>query len=606
MTTVSVSLLLLLLMSVSSNHCLGNSSGVDISYQYLRCPPGFVYDLTRDECECNQDSRVRCNENGAQLSFATCMTYEEDEGTFIAVCLPFRVHDRNVSDRSFIELPGNVTELNDYMCATMKRRGIVCSECLEGFSPAITSFGFQCSNCTNAWYGVPLFLLLEFVPSTIFFLIVVTFGISVTSAPMTSFILYAQLAAHLFTVFTVLTAVIENEYGSGMIYFVKVITSLYGIWNLDFFRYLVPPFCISPQLKQFHIFVLYYISAFYPLCLIGVTWTCIELHSRNFKPITLIWNYVRQCYRARRKAVDSKGTVIDVFATFFLLSYTKLLYTSLYLLGFTTVTKNGLPYQARVALDPSMEYFSTGHAPFAVVALLILIILVIAPVILLAFYPIRHFRSLLTKCKLTGHSKAAVNMFVEKFYSCYRDGLDGGKDMRSFVVLPFLLRLSIFFGAVLPSLLAFWFFHFLLFGSVSLLIAIVQPYKRSHMNAFDTITLAFISLIGVLYILFINLRALSSVSPPYFFAALIIVFTLPVLVFIVAITGKFVQRRIPSQWQLRFQRHNGISHGENHFQDNQNDGVTSVDVELPDRLVHPSRYVKTIGCNIKSKPNIKT
>ena len=41
---------------------------------------------------------------------------------------------------------------------------LICSECIDGFAPAITSLGYQCSSCTqSAWYGVPLFLVLEFV-----------------------------------------------------------------------------------------------------------------------------------------------------------------------------------------------------------------------------------------------------------------------------------------------------------------------------------------------------------------------------------------------------------------------------------------------------------
>lgn len=593
--------ILLLLMPVPELYGL-QEVNQSLSDQFLRCPPGFLYNSRLDDCECIQVSSVRCfSDNEAFLDFSSCMTHEEAEGTFIGFCLSFRVHGRNVTDRVYLGLPGNVTELNDYMCGVMNRRGIVCSECLEGFSPAITSFGFQCSNCTNAWYGVPLFLLLEFVPSTIFYLIVVAFGFSVTSAPMTSFVLYSQLAAHLFTAFTVLTAVVENEYGNGMIYFIKVITSLYGIWNLDFFRYLIPPFCISPQLKLLHVFFLYYISAFYPLCLIGITWTCIQLHSRNFKPITWIWKHVRRCGCSKRKTTDSRGTAIDVFATFFLLSYTKLLYTSLYLLLFINITKNGLPFQAGVAVDPSIKYFSKEHAPFAVIALLILIGPVIVPVTLLALYPVRSFRSLLERCKISGHSRAAVNLFVEKFYSCYRDGLDGGRDMRSFVFLQFFLRLSIFIGVLLQSLLAFWFFHFLLFGGSSLLIAIVQPYKRSYMSIIDSLILAILSLTGVLFILYLNLGVEQSQSPTFFLVALSINFTLPLIGFSVIVVVKFLHRWIPNQWKRFYKRQfhkppeDVSERATAELPENQrslrSDGVTTTDVELPDRLLHPYRYM---------------
>ena len=222
---------------------------------------------------------------------------------------------------------------------------------------------------------------ISFVPITFFYLTVLSFGISVTSAPMSSFVLYCQLAAHLFTVFINLTAVIETEYGSGIIYFMKFATSLYGIWNLDFFRYLIPPFCISPHLKLLHIFFLYYISAIYPLCLIGITWTCIQLYSRNFKPLSCFWHKIRRCYCLTNRDADSKSTIIDVFATFFLLSHTKLTYTSLYFLIYYSIKRNGLPFKKVSMLDSSIGYFSREHAPFAIIAILILIGPVILPVI---------------------------------------------------------------------------------------------------------------------------------------------------------------------------------------------------------------------------------
>ena len=129
--------------------------------------------------------------------------------SFVGLCISFHAHGRNVSNRAYLDLPGNLTDLNEYMCGPMKRKDIICSECIDDFAPAITSFGYQCSNCTDAWYGIPLFLILEFIPMTIFYLITITFRFSVTSAPMTSFILFSQLAAHIFTTFTSLTAVIE-------------------------------------------------------------------------------------------------------------------------------------------------------------------------------------------------------------------------------------------------------------------------------------------------------------------------------------------------------------------------------------------------------------
>ena len=136
----------------------------------LQCLPGFLYNTTLSKCECYPNSNVRCVESEAFLKFGYCMTYQEGEGTFLGFCISFLAYGRNVTDRVYISLPDNITKLNEYMCGPMNRRGIACSECIDGFAPSMTSLGFQCSNCTAGLYGVPMFLFLEIVPLTIYFM----------------------------------------------------------------------------------------------------------------------------------------------------------------------------------------------------------------------------------------------------------------------------------------------------------------------------------------------------------------------------------------------------------------------------------------------------
>ena len=190
-----------------------------------------------------------------------------------------------------------------------------CSECIDGFAPSVTSIGYECSNCTDTWYGVPLYLFLEFVPITIFYLAVLIFQISVTSAPMTCCVMYSQLLVCIFVHYSF------KPYTSlepSATYFIPhVLLMLHGIWKLDFFRYIVPPFCVSPNLKRIHILILHYVSAVYPLMLIALTWVCIELHSHNYKPLVWLWN---KLICLNTKQIDSKNTIVDIFAC--------LLYTS--------------------------------------------------------------------------------------------------------------------------------------------------------------------------------------------------------------------------------------------------------------------------------------
>ena len=152
-----------------------------------------------------------------------------------------------------------------------------------------TSFGYRCVNCTGAWYGVPLFLALEFAPLTVLYLIILVFQVSVSSAPMQCFIFYAQwivVAFHLSMYdHNSLRHAIFTEKGQLRLD-MQIIHVLYGVFNLDFFQFLKPSMCINSQLKSIHVDFIGYISVLYLIILIILIWICVELHDRNFRLLT--------------------------------------------------------------------------------------------------------------------------------------------------------------------------------------------------------------------------------------------------------------------------------------------------------------------------------
>ena len=188
------------------------------------------------------------------------------------------------------------------MCEPLNRKGRLCSECKDGYGLAVMSTGFQipCSKCTGGWYKIPLYLFLEFVPITVFYLIILIFKINVTSAPMVAYIVMCQHYVFWWS----FSFIGEDLHTSRRMFmlsnhldlFTKVLFSVYDMWNLHFFRYLVPSFCISSKIRPFHVGLLGYISIFYPLCLIAVTWISIELHDRNFKPLVWLWRPFNMCF----------------------------------------------------------------------------------------------------------------------------------------------------------------------------------------------------------------------------------------------------------------------------------------------------------------------
>ena len=480
-------------------------------YQHDLCPPWFRFNITLNFCQCFNSYAIRCFGNRAYLQAGFCATYDEDTRVVSLVRCPyFESYGFTLSNYDYVwyvQLPENISTLNDYMCGPLNRRGRVCSECVDGFGPAVMSVGshIRCSNCTNAWYGVPLYLFLEFFPITAFYIIILIFQINITSAPMTCYIMYSQLVViawvRVFEDFHITQIVLTMSKHSE--WFLKIVLTIYDVWNLHFFRYLVPPFCVSSTLKPIHVTFLGYISIFYPLSLILLTWVCVELHGHNFRPLVWLWRPFHRCFVHLRRGWDMKSDTVDVFASFFLLSFTKVMYQLLLLLinlrikNVTYDHSYNLGHISVVNVDENVLYGSFEHLTFAIPAIFIFCVFNLLPTLLLIFYPLRVFRACLSKCRL---DRIALNTFVEKFYGCYRDGLDGGRDMRSFAGFYFVVRIMLFSADGIGDILMFsnnnpWFLRNIIFISAVLLVGLCKPYKKMYMNVVDTLLLAHFGLL---------------------------------------------------------------------------------------------------------------
>ena len=205
---------------------------------------------------------IQCYQGEILLAFGHCATFNEQTETISISGCPYLRHppdtmSYNVSSKKsgYIVLPRNLSQLNDYMCGPLNRQGLVCSQCADGYGPSFTSFGYRCVNCSDTWYGVPLFLLLEFGPITVLYLIILVLQISVTSAPMPCFIMYAQLivlaTSYIFDKDLLLKPILFNDAQErNLTLDVKVALTFYGIFNLDFLHFnTLPPLCLSSHVK---------------------------------------------------------------------------------------------------------------------------------------------------------------------------------------------------------------------------------------------------------------------------------------------------------------------------------------------------------------------
>ena len=461
------------------------------------CPPWYNYNPTNGRCMCTVSTNlgVRCSKNGVIVTPGYCTTYEEESGLFLGACRYFQPDGLNFTSDGYL-LPNNISELNDYMCGPMNRKNRLCSDCIDGFGPSFTSIGFECSNCTDRLYGVPLYLLVDLAPITLMYLIIMVFHVHLTSPPMTGYILYSQTV-----VFNVIYyrrppigyIVLKPDQLTSM--GIKTILALYGIWNLDSIRYLLPPFCISGKLGTAHIALLEYVSGLYPLYLIFLTWVCIELHGQNFKPVVLLWRPINRFLVKLGKSCDSRPDLIGVFASFFFISFTKLTRQSMMVFSCEPlIGKGGKVTQAVAMMNPRTECYSMQHLLYGIPALLVFLFCIILPPALFFLHSSQRFRMCLSKFCLSGRCHAGLNIFMEKYNSSCRDGLNGGRDMRIFAGFYFILgALIVAYDFLRIDLwkisLAFWTYQTFLFTLAALLIAFVQPYKKTYINVFEVLLL---------------------------------------------------------------------------------------------------------------------
>ena len=468
-----------------------------------QCPTWFVPQSNHTgDCKCGNQRlfsgrAVKCEEhsNQSMLGLSYCMTYNEytDESTGVTVVggCPYNSHKADLQEQ-YVKLPQNISHLNEFMCGGLDRTGLLCSCCKKGLGIPVFSYTLHCIPCLGSFGGWLLYLFLAVFPTTIFFLIVIIFQIRVTSAPMNAFIFICQVFTNLVNSqpYTILTV-------SPFIHIIAIVFSTFcGFWNLDFFRYVIPSFCVSDQLTPIQVVALEYVVAFYPLLLIVTTYICVELHARDCRLIVWLWRPFSRCLVFVLRGRELEFSLVHAFASFLLLSYSKILFVSFQLLAATELLDaNGqVVGPAVVFYDASVGYFSATHLPLALLAICVLCVFVVLPALVLLLYPTTIFQRSLGCCRVRW---LALHAFADTFNGYYKNGTEGTRDYRYFAGLYVILRIvhsSVTAIVVLRFIGPYsWMVITICYAVVSLLFALLRPYKEDWINIWDSVMFGLLS-----------------------------------------------------------------------------------------------------------------
>ena len=274
------------------------------------CPPWFTPDnRSSTGCSCRRiGSQVYCRSDFPLLHLGFCMTYSSaNETTEFGPCPYIAQYNSTFSDVWYLQLPSNASLLNEFMCGPLNREGPLCRKCKDGYGIALYSYTLECSKCWGHGYGWVLYYFLELFPITVLYFLVVIFHIRATSSPLSALVFMSQIVVYTVRLNVPFHMYIVNKITGPIYVALQVLLILCGIWSLDFFHFVIPPFCVSSNIKTVHALALEYLVAFYPICLILLTYVCIKLHDNNFRPVVLLWKPFHRHFAHLRRRWDSKA-----------------------------------------------------------------------------------------------------------------------------------------------------------------------------------------------------------------------------------------------------------------------------------------------------------
>ena len=201
-------------------------------------------------CKCISSPRglIKCSEDTLSTVRYVCLTWDNQTDSVRASYCHFIPMDYTICKKRHYEISTNLSgpELNKLICGKLNREGTQCKQCISGYGPAVLSDGVSCADCSKYGYMWLLNLLLQLVLLTILFVVIMVLQIKGTASPWNIIITYSQLVVNAMIYYDVyLHNRIECYIGNKVI---TLIITILGVSNLDFFRLVIPPLCISTSL----------------------------------------------------------------------------------------------------------------------------------------------------------------------------------------------------------------------------------------------------------------------------------------------------------------------------------------------------------------------
>ena len=521
--------------------------------ELLPCPPGFYFSTSdsRPSCKCSATKNeqaflgiTKCNPDNftAVIESGYWAGYYKDSSELYTAVCPFEFCTVGTQEYS-LPYTSSSANLSSFVCMP-GRQGVLCGECVEGFSVQYHSRRFTCKEDDKCSYGIVFYILSELIPVFIFFTLVIISDVSFTSGASNGFVFFSQIVILLPLGFYQYDLKPAEHLQTGY-------TLFYHIFSIDFFSVEALSFCLFRGATVMDALAFKYITILFAFILVVAVVLCIKYCTCCNKPCTTV-----------KTATTS---VLHGLSAFTVICYAKCIQTSFFILRQKTLQGAGLKKGLNVAFYGGIDYLQERHILYAIPAIVSLGTIAVIPPFLLLVYPL--ILKVLGLCKLSEHCLVTATLRVTRihtlmpmfdvFQGCFKD------NFRFFSGLYFFYRVAI----LTPFAFSDSQFQYAITAQLLILVmlgihSIAHPYKVKVHNVIDSLLLLDLAVINGFTITLLKLHAMHIYFLPFIiYTQLLLIYT-PIVVLVILGVVKLVKaahkhlsRKVEDRSELEFFEH---------------------------------------------------
>ena len=366
-------------LQLQTDTCTDYPISTIIEMNMLNCPPGLIYSVKERQCQCvvNHAHQIPAI-SGCEITILRAyfnkfywIGYESDDATDLIFGLcPYHYCYNKYLPNLLLPRDANKTDLDKFVCGNRNRTGLLCGQCIEGYSVMMNSPTSTCYKCTDVHIGV-LYLVLSYIlPVSILFYVIMSYNIRMTTGVISAYLFFSQIIGSQYYFFTLGTSkgiplTISN-----------IITTIYSISNLEFFQHDTFSYCLFSNAGSVDILAFKLLLSFYPVFLVLIYFLL-----RRF----CICNHhcCQKCRLSSRSVTHGVSAFLVLcFAKINILAFGILKYTELFYI-------NGTSYRKVVHRQGDIKYFGDPlYNMYAFGSLLAIVIIITIPTMILVLHPI--------------------------------------------------------------------------------------------------------------------------------------------------------------------------------------------------------------------------